>query len=95
MGIKRGTAWSIISRYQATGLIEKKQGGARRRKVDEDMTRRCVEFVDDHSEYTLRQIKEELELTMPEKPRSCLFEHCIGHATWPTDNCEKARISGN
>ena len=70
LGIKRGTAWSIIRRYQQSQRIAKPCGGVRRRKVDEEMTNVCIEIVEAHPEYTLQQIKHELELSLPAKPRA-------------------------
>ena len=72
LGIKRGTAWSIISRYQESGRIAKPRGGLRRRKVDIEMTDVCTRIVEAHPEYTLQQIKREPELALPAKPHVCL-----------------------
>ena len=69
LGIKRGTAWSIINRHQRTGVIARPRGGRRNVKVDDEITEQCIRIVEDHPEYTLTQIKRELELALPTKPR--------------------------
>lgn len=72
LGIKRGTAWSIIRRFQTSGCVEKPRGGARRSKVDGEMADTCVRIVEENPEFTLQQIKHELELNHPTKPHVCV-----------------------
>lgn len=72
LGIVRGTAWSIIRRHQHNGVVALPRGGPRNRKVDDEMRNACVAIVDNHPEYTLVQIKRELEVELPNKPRVCI-----------------------
>lgn len=73
LGIKRGTAWSIVRRHQDQHPMEFKQrGGARNTKVDEEIASAAVAIVDDHPEFTLAQINSELRLALPNKPRICI-----------------------
>jgi transposase len=70
LGIKRTTAWAIIRRHQQTGAVERPRGGARNevRKVDDEMKEAMVNIVERHSAYTLKQIKEQLQRLLPQKP---------------------------
>ena len=69
LGVKRGTAYSIIRRHQQTGQVEQPRGGAHNRKVDAEMTACAIQTVEEHPEYTLLQINRELQTTLPRKPR--------------------------
>ena len=69
LGIARGTAWSIISRHQRTGVIARPRGGRRNVKVDQEMSQQRVQIVEERPEFTLNQIKRDLELALPMKPR--------------------------
>ena len=70
LGIKRTTAWAIIRRHQQTGAIERPRGGAREevRKVDDEMKAAMVDIIEQHPSYTLKQIREELQRLLPQKP---------------------------
>ena len=68
LGIKRGTAYSIVQRYIVHGAVERPRGGARRLKMDEEMTNTIVQIVELHPEFTLEQIQAELQARLPDKP---------------------------
>ena len=48
------------------------RGGARRVKVDNEIGEAAMKIVDEHSEFTLQQINNELRLWLPHKPSICL-----------------------
>lgn len=68
LGVKRGTAYSIVHRYILEGVIERPRGGRRHQKMDEDMANTVVEIVESQPEFTLAQIKADLQARMPDKP---------------------------
>ena len=69
LGIKRTTAWAIVRRNQLHGNAPRHRGGARNRKVDQQMIDNMVATVEQHSEYTLGQINTELRVALPNKPQ--------------------------
>ena len=56
LGIKRTTAWGIVRRYQLYGQVNRPRGGARYRKVDQEMIDQMIATVEEHPEFTLSQI---------------------------------------
>ena len=69
LGMKRGTAWGIISRYMRDGeVVVRARGGAQNRKVDAAMRECVVHIVEEHPEFTLNQINQELRAALPDKP---------------------------
>ena len=73
--VKRGTAWSIIHRHQDAvqgELLFPARGGARRVKVDNEIGEAAVGVVEEHPEFTLQQVNNELRLRLPHKPLICL-----------------------
>jgi len=73
LGIKRGTAWSIIRRHQDQDPIKfEDRGGARNVKLDEEIGRAAAAVVEEHPEFTLNQINSEVRLLLPNKPRICI-----------------------
>lgn len=70
LGIKRTTAWAIIRRFLQTGLVVRPRGGFRQEtnKVDDEMRNALVAIVEEHSAFTLSQIKNELQVRLPAKP---------------------------
>ena len=71
LGVKRGTAWSIVSRFLANGVVARPRGGRRITKIDAEMIETCIQIVEDHAEYTLSQINAELRRRNPNKPIVC------------------------
>ena len=71
LGVKRGTAWSIVSRFLANGVVARPRGGHRITKIDAEMIETCIQIVEDHAEYTLSQINAELRRRNPNKPIVC------------------------
>lgn len=71
LGIKPGTAYAIVRRFRDTGVVARRRGGPHNIKVDEEMTQAVVQIVQEHVEYTLSQVNEELRLRLPNKPRIC------------------------
>ena len=68
LGINRKTAYSIIARFNATGVVARVRGGNRRPRTDDEMRQEVVRIVEEHSEYTLNQINDELRIRLPNKP---------------------------
>lgn len=70
LGVKRTTAWAIIRRFLESGLVVRPRGGFRQEanKVDEEMKNTLVEIVEEHAAFTLSQVKNELQVRLPEKP---------------------------
>ena len=69
LGIKRTTAWAIVKRAdENNGQVSRPRGGARRAstKVTEDMRQVTVDIVEQHPEFTLDQINEELQRRYPQ-----------------------------
>ena len=59
----------IISRYTRDGeVVLRAWGGAQNRKVDDAMRKCVVRIVEEHPEFTLRQINQELRVTLPGEP---------------------------
>ena len=74
LGVKRGTAWSIVSRFLANGVVVRPRGGRRITKIDAEMIETYIQIVEDHAEYTLNtlsQINAELRRRNPNKPIVC------------------------
>ena len=75
-GIKRGTTWSIIRRHQDVAQrgepVFPARGGARTVKVDNEIREAAARIVEEHPEFTLQQINNELRLRLPHKPLICL-----------------------
>ena len=73
LDIPRGTAWSIVRRYQLAGgeLVVRRRGGGRPVKVDDDMRRYVVRLVEQHPSHTLRQLNVEMPRELPNKPVVC------------------------
>ena len=71
LGIKCGTAYLIIRRYNLTGVVARRRGGANNWRTDDEMANMAVAIVEEHPEYTLTQINDELRLRMPDKPNVC------------------------
>ena len=69
LGIKRTTVWGIVHRYQLYGQVNRPRGGARNRKVDQEMIDQMIATVEEHPEFTLSQINTDLQETLPNKPR--------------------------
>ena len=73
LNIPRGTAWSIIRRYQRDGqVIVARRGGRRPRLVDEEMCEAIVNIVEENTAFTLEQINAELRRRLPIKPQVSL-----------------------
>ena len=85
LGIKRGTAYRIIRRYNLTGVVDRRKRGANNRRTDEEMANMAVAIVQEHPEYTLT-INDELRLKLPDKPSVC--ENSVELASWTDDNAE-------
>lgn len=71
LGVKPGTAYAIVRRYRMTGEVERRRGGTNNSKVDDEMIEAVVQIVQDHVEYTLTQINDELGVRLPNKPKVC------------------------
>ena len=68
LNIPRGTAWSMIRRYQQDGeVIVGRSGGRRPRLVDEEMRRTIVSIVENNTSFTLHQINAKLRHRLPTK----------------------------
>ena len=65
LGIARGTAYNIIRRFNRTGVVFRPRGGANNRKVNQEMIQVIIQIVEDHPEFTLTQINQELRLRCP------------------------------
>ena len=70
LGAKRTTAWAIIRRVLENGFVVRPRGGFRQgaSKVDEEMKNTIVTIVEEHAAFTLLQVKNELQVRLPEKP---------------------------
>lgn len=71
LGINRRPAYSIIRRYLLTGVVTRRRGGPNLRIVDDEMKDMLVSIVEDHPEYTIDQMNQELRLRLPEKRHVC------------------------
>ena len=71
LGINRRSAYSIIRRYVLTGHVERRRGGPSHLIVDEDMRNTVVSIVEDHPEFTIEQINDDLRLRLPAKRHVC------------------------
>lgn len=72
LGIKRTTAWAIIDRAQKRGgVVTIPRGGLRPtcQIVNDEITRAAVAVVEEHPEYTLNQIIEDLHTQLPNQRR--------------------------
>ena len=72
LGIKRSTAWAIVDRAQKRGgQVAIPRGGLRPtcQIVDDDLIRAAVAVVEEHPEYTLNQIIEEICTQLPNHRR--------------------------
>ena len=69
LGVKRGTAYSIVSRHIRLGVVQRPRGGGRRPKLDQEMKAAAVDIVEESPEFTLEQINAELRTRLPNKPR--------------------------
>ena len=69
LGIRRGTAYSIIRRYQTTGAIgAAPRAGGRPSKMDTEMRDFCMLLVEDMPTITLREMNRLMRATWPHKP---------------------------
>ena len=70
LGVKRTAAWAIIRRVLENGFVVRPRGGFRQEasKVDEEMKNTIVAIVEEHATFTLLQVKNELQVRLPEKP---------------------------
>ena len=71
--IPRGTAWSIVRRYQlASGeVIVRRRGGGRHIKIDQEMQQCLVRLVEQHPNFTLYQLNVEMRHELPDKSVAC------------------------
>lgn len=66
LGIKYQTAWSIIRAYKNTNLCTPKlKGGSTKTKLTPDVLSSIEDIVSENPEYTLKDIKNILEHTIP------------------------------
>ena len=66
LGVKRGTAYSIVARNQANGgAPPRPRVGARNIRLDAEMQLKIVER---HPEFTLAQVNYQLQTDLPLKP---------------------------
>ena len=68
LGVKRTTAYGIVRRFQEHGAIVRPRGGARVAKVDNEMRNCMLQIVEENAAFTLNQIKERLQMRLPNKP---------------------------
>ena len=68
--LKRTTAYGIVRRWKEKGIFQQRGGGVRiqRVKVDEEMKNAAIAIVEAHSAFTLKQILEELQRRLLDKP---------------------------
>ena len=71
LNIPRGTAWSIVCRYQLAGGEVGRRGGGRPVKVDDDMSHCVVRLVNQYPSYTSHQLNVEMQRGLPNKPVLC------------------------
>ena len=71
LGICQSSAYAIVRRYQRHGVVSRPRGGSHNKRMDEEMALTLVTIVEDHAEYTLNQLNEELRHRLPTKPRVC------------------------
>lgn len=72
LNIKRSTAWAIISRAERNGgRVTRPRGGLRqqRKKVTEEIVTFLLQIINEHPEYTLQQLSDEVQLHSPDQPR--------------------------
>ena len=70
LGVARGTAWSIVKRYQQDGrVVVRQRGGQRRRLFDAEMTAFVIRLIEESPAYTLQQLNAELRRLLPNKPQ--------------------------
>ena len=66
LGVRRGTAYSIIRRFQQTGVTEAAvRGGGRPPKMDAEMRDFCLMLVDDLPSITLKEMNRLMRATWP------------------------------
>ncbi len=69
LGIARQTARNIVVRFQQTGTVDlQARGGARNSKIDADMEAYLVRKVEAKPTMTLKEMKEQMEIELPDKP---------------------------
>ena len=70
LGVKRGTACSIVARNQANGGVPSRlRGRARNVRLDAEMQLKIVDVVERHPEFTLAQVNYQLQTDLPLKLR--------------------------
>ena len=55
LGIKRGTAWSIIRRFQSNGVVCKRGGGKKPVKWDINLIAKAIEIIGLHPKFTINR----------------------------------------
>ena len=75
--VNRVTAYTIISRLNRESSMS--HGGHRYTKVDDEMRACAVDVISENPLYTLKQINEELQKRLPEKPEISLktISNCL------------------
>ena len=68
--VNRVTAYTIISRLNRVSSMS--HGGHRYQKVDDEMRACAVDVISENPQYTLKQINEDLQKRLPEKPEISL-----------------------
>ena len=67
--LKRGTAWSILSRYLRTGeILCRPRGGSQHHRLDNESKDLLVMCLEDNPQLTLKQMALILQQTWPDKP---------------------------
>ena len=75
LGMKRGTAYSIVARNQANGGVPSHpRGGARNIRLDVEMQLKIVDIVERHSEFILVQVNYQLQTDLHLNPRASSFK---------------------
>ena len=70
LGIKRTTAWAIVNRAKKRdGVVALPRGGRRHQKRDNEIGDVLAAIVEEHPTFTLEQLKVELAVRLPQKPR--------------------------
>ena len=70
LGVKCGTAYSIVARNQANGGVPPRpRGGACSVRLDAEMQLKIVDIVEQHPEFTLAQVNCQFQTDLPLKPR--------------------------
>ena len=69
LGVRRGTAYSIVRRFQATGTVAAAaRTGGRPAKMDSEMKDFCMLLIEELPSITLREMNRLLRTTWPHKP---------------------------